>query len=467
MATAAQAWRALAFLGGALAAAGLAAAQSASDMLLADYQRQRDAQLAEAGQRHLEVGSWARKQGLVPQSSAQFVRAVEIAEGKCPGAVTVLGLMRTYGEAFWRGEKKQPTRALLGEFDKRARLTDRDDRKTHLQLARLAQKAKLDGRHREHLLAAMRLGASLEWTKAGPKLDGELVGSELATWLQEQCAVVNGSERRFEAAGAAAPRLPGVSEVGNEQLVVRTDLPMAQAAQLHNLGLALLPHLQERLDGAPTRPLGLFVFQKRSDYTAYLQACGHGDAAAGRGLCDYGTFQTLVCAEGLAEPELQAIVLHELSHLYFFGVSPVVMPDWFAEGFAESFGGQGTFRWDGKVLVPGGPLHKDRLDEVKQAPLPLRELLAGDAAQLLATDHARGMRFYAQCWALQRFLRDIDNPWRARFRAWEAECRGALRGVTSTAKPGVAEPTAQAFERVFGKDLARLETAFVAWLQTL
>ena len=81
MATAAHGWRGLTVLGSVLAAAAVAAAQSASDLLLADYQRQRDAQLAEAGQRHLEVGSWARKQGLVPQSSAQFVRAVEVAEG--------------------------------------------------------------------------------------------------------------------------------------------------------------------------------------------------------------------------------------------------------------------------------------------------------------------------------------------------------------------------------------------------
>jgi hypothetical protein len=445
----------------------LARAQSAGDMVLADYQRQRDAQLADAGQRHLQVGSWARKQGLVPQSASEFVRAVEVAEGKCPGATTVLGLMRSYGEAFWRGNKKHPQKALLSEFARRARVAHGEDRKMHLRLAKLAQKAKLDDRQREHLLAALRLGAELEWATAGPKVDGVAVATELAGWLEQQCRAVNGAERRFDAVGTRVPKLDGVVEVATDRLVVRTDLPFATAQQLHALGTALLPLLQDRLEGAPVRALGLFVFAHRKDYTAYLEACGHGAASAGRGLCDYGSFQTLVCAEDLPEADLHAITLHELSHLFFFGASPVAMPDWYAEGLAESFGGQGTFAWDGKTLRAGDLMRRDRLDELKAAPLPLREMLAADAAQLLATDRVRGLRYYAQCWALQRFLRDTDNPWRARFGWWEDECRGALPGVESTARLGNPGPAAQAFERLFGKDLDALEKAFLVWLAAL
>jgi hypothetical protein len=104
---------------------------------------------------------------------------------------------------------------------------------------------------------------------------------------------------------------------------------------------------------------------------------------------------------------------------------------------------------------------------VKKEPLALRLLLAGDPARLLAQDRDRGLRFYAQCWALQRFLRTTDNPWKARFQWWEDECRGALRGVDSTAKYGNPGPAAQSFERLFGKDLDALEKAFLAWLATL
>ena len=466
MAGTARLQRGLVLLALALAARGVAA-QSPSDLLLADYKKQYDDQLAEAGMRHVQLGSWARKQGLVPQSSSQFVRAVEVAEGKCEAATTVLNLMRSYGEAFWRDAKKRPSKAILGEFARRAAQLDREDRKTHLRLAKLAQKAKQDDRYRDHLLAALRLGAELAETKSGWSVDGEAVAPQLAEWLQKQSVAVNGKERRFEPASGKVPKLPNVFEVRSEQLVVRTDLSTAQAAKLHALGTALFAPLQERLDGAPTRPLGLFVFQKRADYVAYLEACGHGGASAGAGLCDYGTFQTLVCAEGLGDPELHAIVLHELSHLFFFGASPVAMPDWFAEGFAESFGGQGTFTWDGKVLTTGGVMQPDRLAGVKKAPLALRLLLAGDPARLLAQDRERGLRFYAQCWALQRFLRTTDNPWKARFQWWEDECRGALRGVDSTAKYGNPGPAAQSFERLFGKDLDALEKAFLAWLATL
>ena len=132
-----------------------------------------------------------------------------------------------------------------------------------------------------------------------------------------------------------------------------------------------------------------------------------------------------------------------------------------------SFGGQGTFTWDGAKLTIGGLMRRDRLDAVKKDPMPLRELLAGDAAQLLATDHAKGMRYYAQCWALQRFLLQPAGPWRERFLAWEAECRGALPGATSTVRLGQAQPAVAAFERVFGKELAAIETAFRDWLEDL
>ena len=66
----------------------------------------------------------------------------------------------------------------------------------------------------------------------------------------------------------------------------------------------------------------------------------------------------------------------------FFGTAPAFLPDWYAEGFAESFGGQGTFTWDGKTLQTGGLLAKHRLAALQQAPLPLRELLAGSSGRL-------------------------------------------------------------------------------------
>ncbi len=446
---------------------GVVTAQSTNDLLVTDYQKRRDEELIATGQRHIDLGWDIRNSGLIAQATFQYVRAVELSEGKHQGAAMVLNIVRSYGEAFWRDRKKAPSKASLTNYEKRAAAIERDDQKGQIKLAKMAQKAKLNGRMTEHWLAALKSGAKIEFGKAGAKIEGEAVPVEFAEWLQEQTVEVNGGKRRFEPAGAKAPRVANVREVGSAQLVVRTDLPGDVAEKLHALGMAEWPLLEERLDGAPLRPLGLFVFSKRADYEEYLKACGHSGALGGSGLCDYGTFQTLVCAEGLAEDDVQALVLHELSHLFFFGSSPVAMPDWYAEGFAESFGGQGTFAWDGKKLVLGGLMRRDRLDAMKKEPMALRELLAGDAAALLATDHDKGMRFYAQCWALQRFVLQAEGPWRERFLAWEAECRGALPGAVSTARLGNSQPAVAAFERVFGKQIDALEAAFRAWLAGL
>src|SRR5262245_62828947 len=97
-----------------------ASAQTASEMIATDYLRKRDDALAEAGQRHLQLGSWARKQGLVPQATAQFVAAVDVSKGKNPGAQTVLGIMRSYGDAFWTKKRTRPPRAMLLDYERRA-----------------------------------------------------------------------------------------------------------------------------------------------------------------------------------------------------------------------------------------------------------------------------------------------------------------------------------------------------------
>jgi hypothetical protein len=440
------------------------AAQSVGDMLVADYDKRRKEELIAAGQRHVDLGWSIRDKGLQQQATLQFVRAVDVSEGTHQGAAMVLGIVRNYGEAFWRKKRKVPSKAGLADYEKRAAQIERDDMKGQIKLAKLAQKARLDARVKEHWLAALRLGAKVEVVKDVTKIDGEAVPAELLEWLQKQTVEVNGSNRRYEAAGIKAPKVANVREVASERLVVRTDLPGDAAEKLHALGLAEWPLLQERLDGAPVRPLGLFVFSRRADYAEYLKACGHEGALGGSGLCDYGTFQTLVCAEGLAEPDLHAMVLHELSHLFFFGCSPVAMPDWYAEGFAESFGGQGTFAWDGKQLTVAGMMRKDRVQAVQKAPMPLREMFAGDAAALLANNHEQGLLFYAQCWAFQRFLLRADGPWRERFCWWEDECRGALLGANSTARLGDPAPAKAAFDKLFAQDLDAIEKAFREWL---
>lgn len=444
-------------------------AQSAHDMVVANYQKQRDEALFDAGQRHLQLGSWARKAGLVPQATAQFLRAVEVSQGKNQGAVTVLSILRGYGDAFWRRQQKRPSRALIKDYERRAAGIELQTRKAQMELAKLADKAGLDVEQQQHWLTVLQLGGKIEVDAKGiARIDGQRLPPELSTWLQQMTIQVNGGQPAFEAAGANAPKLANVVEVRSDDLVVRTDLPAARGAQLHALATALLPALRDRLDGAPTRPLQLFVFGKRADYTAYLQACGMERYTSASGVADYGTFQTLVCAEDKADEDVHALVLHELSHLYFYGTAPAAMPDWYAEGFGESFGGQGTFTWDGKTLQLGLSMRQDRIAALRLQPLPLRELFDADAATLLATDHDKGMRFYTQCWALQRFLREEKGAWRERFGYFEAQCRGALLGAPEGARKVLDPTSARAlFDRLFGPDLPALEQEFTAWLAKL
>jgi hypothetical protein len=445
---------------------GSAAAQTANDLAVADYKKRLREERLATGQRHVDLGWSIKDRGLIQQATWQFVRAVELSDGEHQGAAMVLGIVRNYGEAFWKKRRKKPTRLSLQAYEKEAAAIERADAKGQVKLAKLAGKAKLDAEMRGHWLAALRMGAKVELADDVGKVEGEKLPVEFVAWLKENTSQVAGGKTRFEPAGVKAPRPAGVRELGDARVVVRTDVPGELAASLHALALAEWPLLQDRLDGAPVRPLELFVFAKRADYDAYLRACGHEGALGGSGLCDYGTFQTLVCAEGLRPEDLHALVLHELAHLFFFGATPVAMPDWYAEGFAESFGGQGTFTWDGKSLQLGGAMRKDRTDAMKADVMPLRELLAASAEQLLLKDHAKGLRFYTQCHALVRWFQLPDNPWRDRFLSWEDECRGALPGVQATARFGDPAPAAAAFEKEFGKELPTIETAFRAWLTT-
>jgi hypothetical protein len=458
----------LSFLAVPFAACGLLLGQNSHDLKVADYQKQKERASFEAGQRHLEIGSWARKAKLVPQATTQFLRAVAVSDGKNQGATTVLGIMRAYGDAFWRGERKKPEASVLALYERQALDADRRDRKEQMELARKAADCELLDAAKEHCTAALRFGGRLAIDDKGhAKVDGENVPAVLSEWIAQQTIKVNDGERTFDAASGAAASLANLREQRSDRLVVRTDLPGETLKELHALATALLPHLQARLDGAPTRPLGLFVFARQADYAAYLQARGLGDCVSVAGLADYGSFQTLICAEGKGDEELRALMLHELSHLFFFGVAPAAMPDWYAEGFAESFGGQGTFTWDGKTLKVGGKMRADRIADLKTAPLPLRELLAGDALKLMVGEREKGLRFYVQSWALQRFLLEKDNPWQDRFQTWEANCRGAVLGAAEGRRFGDVQPARAVFDRMFKDDLDKMDTAFRAWLDKL
>lgn len=466
---------ALAALAVALLAAA-APAQSARDLKVSDYQKQLLRHHVDCAQLYIDVATWARKNGLVPQSTTLFLRAKAVSQGKHPSADQLVSLMQTYGEAFWRKKQKKPARALVADCDRRVRDADRRTRKSHVRVAQLALGIDDEKSAREHCHSAMAMGAEIAVDADGKcKLDGLELPARLADFLRDSSVADEAGKRTFEPVkGAAdAPKLEGFRVHGDDRLLVRTDLSGERALQLHALGTALMPHLEERLDGSPTRQLVLLVFEKRVDYDAYLRARKLETPSAG--LADYGGFRTLVCAEGLAEDDLHALVLHELTHLYFWGVAPAILPDWYAEGFAESFGGQGTFRFDGKTLAIGAPMVASRIAAMKAAPPTVRELLAFDAHAAFAVSRDHALLSYTAAWAFLRMLQAKDGKWRDDFEDWERECRSAVlgapvigpSGLPTAPAHGSAAAASQKFEAAFGKRMDELERAFRAFVEAL
>jgi hypothetical protein len=451
-------------------------AQSARDVKIADYHKQVTRHHADAAQGYIDIATWARKVGLVPQSTTLFLRAKAVSQGKHPAADQLVSLMQTYGDAFWRKKHQKPVRALVSDCDRRVRTADERTRRSHVRIAQLALGIENETDAREHCRAAMALGAEVTVDADGNyKLDRLSLPEEFAAILKSETVADNKGRRRFEpaAAGGAALQLDGFHSHEDEKLLVRTDLGSERAQKLHELGSALLPHIENRIDGAPSRQLVLLVFAKRVGYDDYLRARKLENHAAG--LADYGGFQTLVCAEGKGDDELHALVLHELSHLFFWGTAPAVLPDWYAEGFAESFGGQGTFAYDGKTLAVGGPMAEHRLLALKQSPIAIRDLLALDAHSLWHDEPEKALRSYTAAWAFQRMLLRDGSKWREDFLAWERQCRSAVlgavvfspMGLAGAPRPGSAAAATQKFEVLFGKHLDAIDKEFQAYVQGL
>ena len=163
--------------------------------------------------------------------------------------------------------------------------------------------------------------------------------------------------------------------------------------------------------------------------------------------------------------------LHEMSHLFMYGVTPVVMPSWYSEGFAETYGGEGTFAWKDGKLVAGGVMQGSEIAPIKGAPgyISLSELLGGDALKILTKDRAGGRRFYAESWAFLRWIRTASSPeMQSRFHLFETVCRGqALGAQAGKPREQDANPALSEFQRRFGADLPTMEKAFKEWLAAL
>jgi hypothetical protein len=425
--------------------------------------------LVASGERHLDYGLELRDKGLVVQAATQIVLAVDASQGRNSQAALVLALLRQFQDDFWKRKLARPTPEKLAAYTKRATKLRAQDLEERADLVALAERLRLPDLAFEELNDVLLvLDAPLAFDERGALLvPGRKFAGKLAERVKAGAIEIDG---RVYARDAFLRRLPDVRklfEVTSPELRVRSTASAEEAARIHAAATALLPLLCADLGIAPEQRLQIAVLAERKTYGAYLDIVGLSAHRAADGFADRMTATAVVCAEGSSETGVLGLALHELTHLVQLCASPAAFPSWYMEGRAEAYGGEGTFTWDGTSLVTGGNMSAARLDELRAAPIPLAELLAGDALAMLASDRTAARRFYAAAWAFLRFLeRGAGEDIAARLERWRTMCLGSVLGADLD-RPYATDASASRalFAELFGPDLARLEGEFAAWLR--
>lgn len=449
----------------------LGASQGKREQAILDFKAERERVLVQCGERHLEYGLELRKKGLTLAAAAEITLAVEVSRGRHERAGFVLGLMRQFDDAFWKRRIERPSAARLAAYEKEAAELRARDRADVLALVRWAERRELLAQAfeelREHLLA---LDEPLLFDEAGALvLPGGKLAGPLAERVRAEAIEIDGRAYVRDAFLARLPQVERLFERTSPELRVRSTTSAAEATRVHTAAAALLPILAAELGLAPPRRLQIVLLHERKTYGAYLDISGLSSHRAADGFADRVTGTAVLCSEGASQEYVLGLALHELVHLCQLSVAPAALPSWYLEGSAETHGGEGTFRWDGTSLVTGEKMSAARLDELRAAPLPLGELLAGDALALLASDRPAARRFYAQSWAFLRFLREGAGPEiAARLERWRTQSLSAVLGA-DLYKPYAMDPSASRtlFLELFEPDLARLEAEFLSWLRAL
>ena len=437
----------------------------------AEFEKKRRKALIGAGHRHLELGVWCRKQGLVAQASSELVRAVEVSDNRHPGANKVLSMMRSMGEGFWSKRRRKTHVKLLERYEKRAASAEEKGQKDRFALAEWAWDRELSEGKEEFLALLEETDAPLDVDDKGHIVVpvGKLP-AELSKEILDEAVSINGRLYVRDRFLALIPDVAELHEVQTERVRVRSQSDLEEAQEVLAACEALLPFLTEDTGGRPKRLMTVFLFKDRKTYEAYLDAAdmpGH-KKAAGLALSRHDV--ALVNGDGAGMERVLETALHELSHLFMFGVTRSAMPSWYAEGFAETYGGGGVFKWKDGKLTTRGVLAKRELDSIRgDGFIPLATFFQSNALTLIQSDKSKARGFYAQSWAFVRYMRTAaGDDLQERFLLWEDQCRGSALGA-EFGKPdgGNAKPSQQLFEQKFDGELEAIESGFKEWLQTL
>ncbi len=472
-------------LGLALLQIGTAHAKPPSARTRAEYRNRKIKLLVAAGVEHIEVGKWCRNSGMNPQATAEFMRAVEVSEERLQWAKNIVALIQKLDDKFWKFERKRPSKKMLRSYEKKRKRATLNIQKARLKLAKWCQKKELFAEALTEYQGVVQLtDRAIVFDEKGQiVVEAGLLPEDISKQIRDAAVKINDKLYVRDEFLKKVPDVEAIYEAENDEVLVRSQNSDEEAKTLLGMCTALIPYLEEDMGGRPDRRLNIFVFKTRADYVTYCEKSELKSHSYAAGLADSASWQTLVCSESLPAEAIQGIALHEMTHLFQYGVTRAIMPSWHSEGLAETWGGEGTFTWDGTKLTAGGVM-----STVETAPLkteagyiPLESLLTGDALKLIVEDKAKARSFYAESWAFLTYMRKhAGEDIQERFRIWEDTCftaaLGAEAGKHHTRNFG---PASELFRKTFGQPLKRkrgqpakteleaIEEGFRAWIASL
>lgn len=163
----------------------------------------------------------------------------------------------------------------------------------------------------------------------------------------------------------------------------------------------------------PTTRMRIYIFALRRDWEHFTRRNMGPRAEVLLKIRAGGYMENGVSVvEYIANQTTFPIVAHEGLHQYLHHAGARRVPAWLNEGLAVLCEGQ---RWDAqgiRALDPAlNPLRTNALAEAvaRKQLIPLRELLHINAGHVVGESNRKIATYYAQVWALLRFLRDAEK----------------------------------------------------------
>lgn len=213
----------------------------------------------------------------------------------------------------------------------------------------------------------------------------------------------------------------------------------------------------------PDQPLTLIMLSQWETFEDYCVDSGQSVYKTYRSFTDRENFVSVVCIAGGEEGdadfhEIYCCALHELVHLFLYCINQVVMPDWYQEGIAETYGGHGTFVCKGSRTRFKGALDGSRIERLRALGGAL-DLEAFFFTPQITSDREATERFYTQAWAFYQYLNDgATSKIKKKFKGWEEECYSKALDETAAQ---------ELLHAKFVKDLPAMEEGFFAYLKKL